>query len=75
VVSAIFLVPVWVGTCRGRRLSPFLGDRYNKRSTLWYGAILLSVLSVCNVGVLWPRLDGSWISMALGVEVGHATLC
>ena len=38
-----------------------LGDRYQQRFALWYGTVVLSVLSqlsVCSVGVLW--LNG-WI--------------
>jgi len=26
-----------------------------KRFALWYRTVVLSVLSVCNVGVLWPK--------------------
>ena len=46
--------PFWATVCKTVR--PMLSDR------------CLSVLSVCNVGVLWP--NGGWIKMKLGMQVG-----
>jgi len=45
------------------------GQPFVKRFAVCYRSVIcLSVLSVCNVGVLWP--NGGWIKMKLGVQIG-----
>ena len=37
---------------------------------LCYGTVVLSILSVCNVGVAYCGQTVGWIKMPLGTEVG-----
>jgi len=45
----------------------FIGRPLVKWFALYYWTVVLSCLSLCNVGVLWPN---GWIKIKLGVEVG-----
>jgi len=49
----------------------FRANRYKERFALCYGTVVLSLCSICNVGVLWPT---SWMDQdATGTEIGLGT--